>query len=87
MSGFFFEFIERFRGSYPEVYEGGTSEGVKALDYFSKWGFYASIYELGNGNHFEVKKLLEENIHEIHVTLAIRNDTNKLKSELSKPKR
>ena len=86
MLRFFFDFIGRFRESYPEVYGGGTSEGVKALDYFAKWGFYASIYELGNGNHFEVKKLLNENVHELHVTLAIRNDTNKLTAELSKPK-
>ena len=69
------------------MYSGGTSEGAVALKYFEKWGFYASIYELAKGNHFEIQKLLEEDIHALHVTLSIRNDTNKLKAELSKPKK
>ena len=69
------------------MYGGGTSEGAIALNYFEKWGFYASIYDLAKGNHFEIDKLLKENIHNLHVTLAIRNDTNKLTAELSKPKK
>ena len=69
------------------MYSGGTSEGVSALNYFDKWGFYASIYDLAKGDHFEIKKYLAEDIHKLHVTLSIRNDTNKLKAELSKPKK
>ena len=82
MLGFFFEFIERFRLSYPEVYSGGTSEGSSALDYFNKWGFYATLYDLGGGNLFEIKKLGKQNIHEVHVLLAIRNDNMKLKHKI-----
>ena len=69
------------------MYGGGTSEGIAALNYFNKWGFYASVFELAEGKHFEIDKLLNENIHKLHVTLAIRNDTNRLKAELSKPKK
>ena len=69
------------------MYGGGTTEGSVAIKYFDKWGFYASIYELAKGDHFYIKKLLKENIRKLHVTLAIRNDTNKLKAELSKPKK
>jgi hypothetical protein len=84
---FFFDFIERLRKSYSSIYGGGTSEGAVALKYFNKWGFYASIYDLADGKHFEIQRLLKENVHKIHVTLSIRNDTNKLKAELSKPKK
>ena len=87
MFRFFFEFIKRLRNLYPSVYSGGTSEGAVALKYFERWGFYASIYDLANGNHFEMQKLLEEDIHKLHVTLSIRNDTNKLTAELRKPKK
>tara|TARA_R110000787_G_scaffold29293_1_gene79423 strand:+ start:165 stop:428 length:264 start_codon:yes stop_codon:yes gene_type:complete len=86
MLRFFFDFIERLRKSYPSVYGGGTSEGGDALNYFNKWGFYASLYELGEGKHFEIKRLGGENIHELHVTLSIRNDTNNLKHKIQTKK-
>lgn len=68
------------------MYAGGTNEGNESLSYFSKWGFYASIYDLGNGVKSEIDKLLKTNIHEIHVLLAIRNDTMKLKYKIQKQK-
>ena len=82
MFRFFFDFIERFRLQYPEVYGGGTNEGSTALDYFVKWGFYASLFELGNGDLFEIRKLGKANIHEIHVVLACKKDTMKLKHKI-----
>lgn len=83
----FFDFVEKIRKSYPKVYGGGTSEGAVALRYFEEWGFYASLYEIVNGNYFELKKLEEENIHRVHGFLSIRNHNNKLKAELMKPKK
>jgi hypothetical protein len=76
------EFIENFRGLYPEVYGGGTSEGNSALEYFNKWGFYATLFDLANGNKSELDILLQTNIHEIHTLLACRNDTMKLKHSI-----
>jgi len=69
------------------VYGGGTTEGKLALNYFEQWGFYASLYELANEDYFKLQELLKEDIHKIHVHLSIKNDTNKLKAELSKPKK
>ncbi len=85
-SCFFFEFIERFRNLYPEVYSGGTSEGNSSLEYFKKWGFYDTVYDLGESNIDRVDKLLDTNIHKIHVLLAIRNDTMKLKHNIQNQK-
>jgi hypothetical protein len=64
------------------VYSGGTSEGNSALGYFNKWGFYATVYDLGDGDLEKVDKLLNTNIHKVHVLLAIRNDTMKLKHKI-----
>lgn len=79
--------MARLKQSYSDVYGGGTKEGVDALDYFNKWGFYATIYELGNGDLFKIDKLLKENIHKTHVVLACRNDTMKLKHKIQTQKK
>jgi hypothetical protein len=78
--------VARLRQTFNDVYGSGTSEGVSALDYFDKWGFYASIYELANGDLFKIDKLLKENILKTHVVLACRNDTMKLKHKIQTQK-
>ena len=74
------------RDSYPSVYGGGTSEGADALNFFNKWGFYASISELAKDNFYERRKLGKENIHELHVALSYRNDKNKLEHKIQTKK-
>ena len=68
------------------MYSGGTNEGNSALGYFNKWGFYATVYDLGNGNRREIKELLQTNIHELHILLSVRNDTMKLKHKIQNTK-
>jgi len=68
------------------VYSGGTNEGNTALNYFNKWGFYATVYDLGEGDLDRVDKLLSTNIHKLHVLLSIRNDTLKLKHKIQNQK-
>jgi hypothetical protein len=68
------------------VYGGGTSEGVDAKNYFEKWDFYATLYDLAGGDLFMIDRLLKENIHKTHVVLACRNDTMKLKHRIQTKK-
>ena len=68
------------------MYAGGTSEGNNALDYFNKWGFYATLYDLADGSLINLDRLLVTDIHKLHVMLAIRNDTMKLKHTIQNQK-
>jgi hypothetical protein len=68
------------------VYGTGTSEGNQAVDYFTKWGWYATLNELAKGNILKFDKILKMNIHEVHIFLAHKNDLSKLKASLRKPK-
>tara|TARA_R110000782_G_scaffold124681_1_gene216161 strand:- start:254 stop:490 length:237 start_codon:yes stop_codon:yes gene_type:complete len=78
--------LERFKESYSDVYGGGTSEGVDALNYFEKWGYYATIFDLAGGDLFKIDRLLKESVHKTHVVLACRNDTMKLKHKIQTQK-
>ena len=82
--GFFFEFSQRVVELYPEIYEGGTSEGSTASNYFRKWGWYATIDELAKGNILNYKKIVKLNVHEIHLFLAHKIDKMKMKASVMK---
>ncbi len=85
---FFFEFVERIRKLYPEIYQQGTSEGQEASDYFKKWGWYATIVDLtdttedGIGDITKVDQVMNMTIHQIHIFLAHRIDKQKLREQL-----
>lgn len=76
------EWSDGIKETYPEMYGGGTSEGSAAVDYFKKWGWYATLQDAVNGNYFEFKKLLKENVHEFHLHFAHKIDKQKLESLL-----
>lgn len=90
MHGFFFEFVKRIRDKYPQIYQQGTSEGVEASEYFKTWGWYATIVSLtdtteeGIGDILKVNKVLDLEVHEIHVFLAHRIDKQKLVASIRK---
>lgn len=86
MLGFFLQFIERIRDTYPEIYESGTGEGQKATEYFEQWGWYSSIYELAKGKAWKMDYITNMNIHEMHTFLAHKISLGKLKAELRKKK-
>jgi hypothetical protein len=79
---FFFEFSERINRIYPEIYNGGTSEGKHASDYFEKWGWDATIFEMCKGKIWKLDKVLKTNIHEFHLFLAHKIDAQKLKHKI-----
>ena len=83
---FFFEFIERITKAYPEVYNGGTSEGTQASDFFGKWGWYDTLNTLAKGKPWKYKFIEEWNVHEMHVFLAHKIDKQKLKAQLRNKK-
>ena len=58
-----------------------------ASDYFTKWGWYATIDELAKGRLWKYKEVLKLNVHEIHLYLAHRLDKQKLKAEIMRPKK
>ena len=68
------------------MYSAGTSEGQQASDYFGKWNWYATWYELAKGNILKMEKIGKMNIHEIHLFLAHKIDRAKLKSKLRQGK-
>ncbi len=82
-SGFFLEFIERIKGSYPEIYE--TSGGEKqTVNYFSKWGWYVTIEMLASGDILKMDSVLEKPVHEFHTFLAHKLDKQNMEAVLRK---
>lgn len=75
-------FLQEVQLKYPEIYDGGTSEGAEAVTYFSKWGWYATIKVLAKNKPWKVKKITDMNIHEIHTFLAADIDEKKFKHKL-----
>ena len=67
---------------YPEIYGSGTTEGKAASDYFQKWGWDATIFDLCKGKVWNLSKVLNTNIHEFHLFLAYKIDTRKLKHKI-----
>ena len=66
------------------MYEGGTSEGRNASDYFSKWGWYSTLYELAGGKPWKFDWVLKWNVHEMHVFMAHKKELKRLKAKLRK---
>lgn len=83
------DFFEKMTENYPLIW-GGTSEGDASLDYFKRWGWYATLVELtntneeGTGDILKLKKIMNLNIHEIHVFLSHRIDKQKTVASLRK---
>jgi len=75
---FFYQFVNRIRELYPEIYNSGTSEGNDSLEYFKKWNWYATIVELSNDDLHKVKDTLKLNVHEAHLFLAHKIDKMKM---------
>ena len=67
---------------YPEIYGGGTTEGKNASEYFEKWGWDATIFELCKGKIWKLETVLNTNIHELHLFLAHKIDKQKLKHKI-----
>lgn len=76
--------MQRLREDFPEIYAGGTTEGVDISDYFKKWGYYATLVEVSKKDYFKFKKMLKENIRQIHVFLACNIDRKKAKYKAEK---
>lgn len=75
-------FLEEMHKKYPEMYEGGTSEGAEAVNYFSKWGWYATIKALAKNKPWKIKKITDMNVHEVHTFLCADIDEKKFKHKL-----
>lgn len=73
---FFFEFSQRINSLYPEIYDGGTSEGRVASNHFEKWGWDATIFEMCKGKVWKLNSVLKTNIHEFHLFLAYKIDVS-----------
>ena len=82
--GFFFEFIERIKGGYPEIYESSGGE-KQASSYFKKWNWYVSIDMLANSDILKIDKVLATKVHEFHTFLAHKLDRQKMEAQLRKP--
>ncbi len=76
-------FIKKVQGMYPEIYDGGTSEGQDAVNYFSKWGWYATIKTLARDKPWKIDKITNLNIHQIHNFLAADIDEKRFKHKLA----
>ena len=83
-SGFFLQFIEKLKQSYPEIYEASGGE-KQATDYFKKWGWYVSIEMLANNDILKIDKVLATKVHEFHTFLAHKLDRQKIEEQLRKP--
>ncbi len=82
---FFSKFSSRIANEYPEIYNGGSSEGSANTEYFEKWGWYVTIAELAKMNILKMNKVLKINVHEAHVFLAHKIDRKKYKGKIRKP--
>lgn len=70
---------------YPEIYGGGSSER-EAIEYFEKWGWYATIHRMAKGKFWRFKEIEELNINEFHMFLAHDIDLQKMKTKLRQGK-
>ena len=83
---FFFEFVERTSDKYPEIFNGsGTSEGKQASDFWFKWGWYASLYDLCQGDMTKMPTVLDTPALEMLMWMAHKLDRAKLEASLRKP--
>ncbi len=75
-------FLAQIQDRFPEIYNNGTNEGLQAQNYFSKWGWYATVKALANDNIENINKVLNMNVFEVHTYLAADIDEKKFKHSL-----
>ncbi len=78
------EFSERIKELYGEIYSGSGGSEKSAVDYFSKWGWYATLDMMADGDIFSMEKLEDMNVHRFHVALAHKLDKRKMEASLRK---
>ena len=66
------------------MFEGVTSEGQKAADYFAKWGWYATIDAIAQGDPLKYDRVVAMSMHSFLLHLAHRSDKAKLEQQLRK---
>ena len=78
------EFSERVKELYTEVY-GGSGGGEKsAIGYFEKWGWYATLDMMVDGDALKMEGLEDMNVHRFHIALAHKLDKRKMEASLRK---
>lgn len=70
---------------YPSVFSrSGTSEGIEAVKFFDKWGWYSTLDMLADGDFTKYEKVEMLNIHFMLKFLSHRLEKNRLIENLRK---
>lgn len=67
---------------YPNIFGKGTDEGSIAEQFFDKWGWYATVYQLAGKNLLNMEAVFNTNIHELLTFEDHRKDRDQLESFL-----
>tara|TARA_R110000744_G_scaffold123404_3_gene228605 strand:- start:463 stop:723 length:261 start_codon:yes stop_codon:yes gene_type:complete len=77
-------FIEGIKESYPEIYSSNGGTEKNSIGYFEKWGWYATLDMLADGDILKIDKVTEIGVMEFHTFLAHKLDKQKMEAILRK---
>lgn len=81
---FFIKFTNQLAEFYPEVFDGDGSSTQHQANFAKKWGSYAAIVELAEGDILRFDKVVEEPLEKCLLYLAFKADKNQLETLLHK---
>ena len=76
------QFIEGVKKSYPEIYGGSGGTEKQSLDYFEKWGWYATLEMLANGDILKMDSVIDIKVFPFHNFLAHKLDKQKMEATI-----
>ena len=70
----FIQFINGLAERYPEIYDGDGASSQHQANFAKKWGSYATIVELADGDITKFDRIVEEPLEKCLLYLAYRAD-------------
>ncbi len=77
---FFIKFTNQLTEFYPEIFNGDGSSSQHQANFSKKWGSYAAIVELAEGDILRFDKVVEEPLEKCLLYLAFKADKNQVES-------
>ena len=84
LSVFFYQFANGLAERYPEIFDGDGTTSKHSYNFSKKWGSYATIYELAEGNIERFDNVVEQPLEKCLLFLAFKADKNQLETLLHK---